>query len=181
MSNSKSTHSRPGLATRAKNAHQRPGMILINGRRKRRSPSQMASDAKAAQEAKAVVAAKNASVTVNIEEPGDMHLKQRCASIIPQSKTNVEQPRSDGVESRTRSRSAAPLQVCKRTTADQKLSYTDVESSGGTTAGPQLYDIVSIAQMLVAELSRLEPKTTRDSIRDTQLQSYSVTRCSYFH
>ena len=46
MSDPMSTLPRPGLVTRAKNANQRPGKILTNARRTRRSAAQMAAEKK---------------------------------------------------------------------------------------------------------------------------------------
>ena len=80
MSNSMSTPPRPGLATRAKNVNQRPGKILMSYRRTRRSSTQLAADKKAAKEAAAVVAAKNATIATCIAQLKDVRLNLRHAS-----------------------------------------------------------------------------------------------------
>ena len=90
-----STPPRPGLATRAKNVNQRPGKILMSYRRTRRSSTQLAADKKAAKEAAAVVAAKNATIATRIAQLKDVRLNLRHASTAGKHTTAIEKSRSD--------------------------------------------------------------------------------------
>lgn len=122
MSEPTSIGPRPGVVTRAKNANQRPGKILTNGRRTRRSPAERDDDKKA-------------------------------------------------------------VKVRKHTkTPPPKLNYADVVSAASTTAGTQVYDIVSIAQIIVAELVSSKRKViARDSTSAIEVQSYACRSRSYYY
>ena len=175
---------RPGLVTRAKNANQRPGKILTNGRRRRRTPAQMAADKKAAKKKAVVVAAKNvdieakkAAITRRVAQLEGAHLKE---STVGKSTTAIEPPHSDGVGLGRQTLSAVrAAQILKRTKAHSELTPADVESTTSTTHGPQMYDIVAIAQMVVAGLASPRRKVTRDPI-SIEVQSYAF-RLYYSH
>lgn len=165
-----STRPRPGLTTRAKNANQRPGKILMSYRRTRRSSPQLATDKKAAKKATAVIATKNAAIVAHLAQLEDAHLNLCHASTVGKSTSAIEEPRSDdGGVLGNQSSLAASVQVRKRTEAPEKPSSAD----------HQVYDIVSIAQMILAELaSSKEEATTLNSFSDIEPQWYAL--CSYY-
>ena len=177
MSDSMSTRARPGVVTRAKNANQRPGKILTNGRRTRRSPAQMAADKKVSEETAAVTAVKNADVTATkvasaerIAQREDVHLRKRRASAGKISTIALEPPRPDRAGSGSQRLSVEEaVRVGKRAKPPQD----------STVAGPQMFDIVSIAQAIVAELVRRQQRVARDSFLNIEVQSYAFR--SYPH
>ena len=164
-----STRARPGLVTRAKNANQRPGKILTNGRRTRRSPAQMAADKKVSEETAAVTTVKNADVTATKVAPAEriiqregVHLRKRRASAVRISTIALESgSQCLSVEQAVR--------VGKRAKPSQEP----------TEAVPQMFDIVSIAQAILAELVRPQQRVARDSFLDIEVQSYAFR--SYPH
>lgn len=150
MSVPMSTHTRPGPVTRAKNANQRPGKILINARRTRRSAAQVAADKKTAEEAAAAIAVKNGDITA------------RNATVVGHT-VQTEQGST-----------TTPPEIIKCTRGSSGLACADAESIESTTTGLPIYDIVSLAQMIVAELERPKRKTSRDRIGETEVQQYAL-------
>ena len=185
MSDSMNTRPRPGLVTRAKNANQRPGKILTNGRRTRRSPAQMAADKKIAEEATTLIRANNADTTANndtvarhLRKLEDEHPQRRHTSTVRRSTAPIRQSRSEGIRSGNRGSSLAQaVQAGTSTRSSQRLTRADIGASGNTSGGHQIYDIVSVAQMIVAKLASSERKGTRDCVTDIEVQPYAL--CSY--
>ena len=162
MSDSMSTRARPGVVTRAKNANQRPGKILTNGRRTRRSPAQMAADKKVSEETAAVATVKNADVTATKVAPAER--------IIQREDVHLGKRRRASAESGSQCLSVEQaVRVGKRAKPPQD----------STVAGPQMFDIVSIAQAIVAELVLRQQRVARDSFLNIEVQSYAFR--SYPH
>ena len=169
MSESIEIRPRLGLATRAKNANQRPGKILIDSRRRRRGSARVVADNKA-----------EAPAAGHMAQLEDANLKQRPTRVVWKSTTTTEQPRSEGVGSGNEVLSGAPIQARNDTGVAPKPTCVDVAPAQSTAADPRVYDIVSIAQMIVAELASRSTKTTRDCIIEIQPQSYAP-RSYYSH
>ena len=173
MSDSMSIFPRPGLATRAKNASQRPGRILLNSRRARRSSAQVVAEIGMD---RAVVVPRKASVAGYTSQ----HPKGHRTGTTLESKIVIEQQGSDGAGPANHSSSSAPTAVRKRAKIHPTLTCKDLEPESRNTSVTQVYDIVSIARMIVAGLSDPQREASMDCIKDTRIQSYAF-HSYYFH
>ena len=136
------------------------------------------------------VSAKNADTTTkdttvvgHTVHAEDVPLKQRQhhSTTSGKSTATIEQPRSGDVGGGNQgSTEPQTIQVVKRTRGSPKPTCADSESTASTTAGPLVYDIVSIAQMILAELEGPKRKITRDYIEETEVQPYALYSY-YFH
>ena len=175
-----STPPRPGLTTRAKNVNQRPGKILMSYQHTRRSSTQLAADKKAAKEAAAVVAAKNATIATCIAQLKDVCLNLCHASTTGKHTTAIEKSCSDSVVLGNQSLLATSVEVRKHTKALKKPASADAKLAISTTADHQVLDIVLFAQTVIAELEGSKQEATINSIRDTKPQSYTLCSYSYY-
>ena len=118
MSDSTTTRSRPGLATRAKNTNQRPGKVLTNGRRTCRSSAQMHTDnLKKAEKAAAVISGKKIELGTN-NAAVRRRIARHHASTARRPTTAIEQSRSDDVGSANQGPlTVQPVQVLEHTKA----------------------------------------------------------------
>ena len=70
------------------------------------------------------------------------------------------------------------IQAGQCTGGPPKSTCADAESTASTTAYPLIYDIVTIAQMIVAELAGSKRKATSDCTGETEVQPYAL--CPYY-
>lgn len=167
MSDSMSIRPRPGLATRAKNANQRPGRILISSRRARRSSAHVASSRTVDG---AVVAPGKAFIAGHLAR----NLKKNHVSTILKPMVSIEQQGTDSVAQVDQGPLLAPAEARKDANIHPAPICTNPEIESGTTPSPPVYDIVSIARMILAGLVDSKQETSMDCIEDTQLQSYAL-------
>ena len=144
------------------------------------SSTRLAADKKAAKEAAAVVAAKNATIATRIAQLKDVHLNLRHASTAGKHTTAIEKSRSDSVVLGNQSPLATSVEVRKRTKALEKPASADVKLAISTTADHQVLDIVLFAQAVIAKLESSKQEATINSIRDTEPQSYALCSYSYY-
>ena len=177
MSDSMSIRPRPGLATRAKNANQRPGRILINSRRTRRKSAQVASSntQDGALDIGRYALALDRIAPINNAEPERYHARSGLESM-----TAIEQQESDSFIPGNHILSGSSPPVSKRTNTHSTPTFPDSRTRSSTTSVPQMYDIVTIAQMVLAGLVVLQGNTRMECITDVEHHSY-VLHSYYSH
>ena len=133
----------------------------------------LADNLKKAEKAAAGITAKNIELGTN-NAAVTRRIARHHASTVRKPTTAIEQPRSDGVGLAPNQGplTVQPVQVLEHTKALSKVTSMKAESAASTTSAPQLYDIVTIAQMVIAKLASRNRKATRNTIR-AKVQPYA--------
>lgn len=141
----------------------------------------MAADKKAAEKAAAVVTAKNidigtnnAAITRHVAQFQDADPRERLASTVGMPTTGVDHPHSDGVGTGYQGPSTVQaVQVFEGTKVRPELTSAEAKEEASTTHSPQLYDIVALAQLILAQLPSPKRKASGDSM-SVEVQSYAL-------